>query len=57
MRPMESRTIVVVSDHLAYASGHVVAAYLDPRQLEAFLEKYRRAGWWIVDRRPRATAA
>ena len=57
MPSMESRTIVVVSDHLAYASGHVVAAYLDPRQLDAFLEKYRRAGWWIVDRRPRATAA
>ena len=60
---MQSRTIVAVSDTLAYLNGWAIADYraAPPQaaraQMDAFLAKYRLAGWWIVDQRPEAGQA
>jgi hypothetical protein len=60
---VQSRTIVAVSDRLAYANGWAIADYrAEPAgtaraQMDAFLAKYRLAGWWIVDQRPEASQA
>jgi hypothetical protein len=57
------RTIVVVSDRLAYAGALVVAdyAWLAPAAarlaMDGFVARYRGAGWRVVDHRPEAAAA
>ena len=50
-RDMRSRTIVVVSDRLAYANGHLMFSGGD---MDAFIRKYRAAGWWVDDQRARS---
>lgn len=62
---MKSRTIVVVSDALAYVNGHVVADFRLWRggsattAMDVLLDKYRAAGWRVLDHRtmPAHTAA
>ena len=60
---MQSRTIVAVSDTLAYANGWAIADFRAAApgcaraQMDAFLAKYRAAGWWVVDQRPDAGQA
>lgn len=60
---MRDRTILVVSDGLAYVNGWVMVDYrAEPpgraRELmNLFVARYRRAGWPVVDKRPLAAAA
>ena len=60
---MQDRTIVVVSDALAYVNGWAMADYRRESPVRArdlmdlFIAKYRNAGWPVVDERAEAAAA
>jgi hypothetical protein len=57
------RTIVVVSDRLGYVGTLVVAdyAWLEPAAaraaMDAFVARYRGAGWRVVDHRQDTASA